>query len=453
MIDRTPVAVVGAGAAGLAATYHLRQAGFNVRLFDRNSRVGGKMLTTRRDGFMLEEGPSAMASSYHSVLRVAEGVGMNDQLIPASGLIALPDADGRMHYIDPTHILRAGLLTRLVSTRSKLQLRRLVMDLWRTRKIRRPDDLSLLEAYDHQSAEEYARERFGDELTELLVDPCTRSLTNCAASEVSAADLIYVFGTFMGAKGWFAFREGMTSYAETVGRLANQTLGAEVLEVNESVDESSVTWRDAVGQEQTERFAGVVLATDAITAARVHAGLDAQRRATLSGVNYTWSTVTHVALEKAPDLKSCFIFPRARDYPNLVILSLEHNKTPWQTPPGKGLVAIYPSSPYARELFDKDDDYIAKNLIAEAEPLIPGLGDGVEFTHISRWNPTLLQSRPGYWQAMRKFTVESEATDRRVQLAGDYFSPSSLNTASASGERAARRLVAALASSWTPSIS
>ena len=441
----TEVAVVGSGAAGLAATYHLHQAGFRVRLFDRNARLGGKMLTTRQDGFVLEEGPSAMASTYRSILGIAEGVGMKEQIVPASGLIAFPDADGDMHYIDPTHIVRSGLSTRLISTRSKLQLRSLVVDLWRTRKIRRPDDLSLLEDYDHQSAEEYSRQRFGDELTELLIDPCTRSLINCAASEVSAADLIYVFGAFMGAKGWFAFRQGMSSYAETVGGLAEQTLGAEVLEVAETADEASITWRDAAGAERTDRYAGVVLATDAHTAGRVHAGLDADRRATLSDVTYTWSTVTHVALERAPDVKSCFIFPRASDYPNLVILSLEHNKTPWQAPPGKGLVAIYPSSPHARELFDEDDDYIAKNLIAEAEALIPGLGDHVEFTHISRWNPTLLQTRPGYWKAMRRFTVQSEATDRRVQLAGDYFCPSSLNTASASGERAARRLITALA--------
>jgi oxygen-dependent protoporphyrinogen oxidase len=439
----TEVAVIGSGAAGLAATFHLHQAGYRVRLFDRNARLGGKMLTTRRDGFMLEEGPSAMASSYRHVLKVAEGVGMGEQIIPASGLIAFPDAGGEMHYIDPTHIVRSGIRTRLISTRSKLQLRSLAVDLWRTRKIRRPDDLSLLEAYDHQSAEEYSRERFGDELTDLLIDPCTRSLINCASSEVSAADLIYVFGAFMGASGWFAFRNGMTSYADTVGALADQTLGAEVLEVSETAEEASVIWRDA-GGEHTQTFAGVVVATDAHTAGRVHTGLGDERRQVLADVGYTWSTVAHIALERAPDLESCFIFPRASDYPNLVILSLEHNKTPWQTPPGKGLVAVYPSSPHAREIFDEDDEYIAKDLIGEAEALVPGLGEGVEFTHVSRWNPTLLQSRPGYWKAMREFTVRSEATDRRVQLAGDYFCPSSLNTASASGERAARRLMATL---------
>jgi phytoene dehydrogenase-like protein len=57
------VAVVGSGAAGLAAAFRLQEAGHRVRLFERNTRLGGKMLTTRREGFTLEEGPSAMAGA------------------------------------------------------------------------------------------------------------------------------------------------------------------------------------------------------------------------------------------------------------------------------------------------------------------------------------------------------------------------------------------------------
>ncbi|HEY1967072.1 MAG TPA: FAD-dependent oxidoreductase [Pseudonocardia sp.] len=54
---RLPIAVVGSGAAGLAAAFRLREAGHHVRLIERNDRLGGKMLTTRREGFTLEEGP------------------------------------------------------------------------------------------------------------------------------------------------------------------------------------------------------------------------------------------------------------------------------------------------------------------------------------------------------------------------------------------------------------
>jgi hypothetical protein len=44
---------------------------------------------------------------------------------------------------------------------------------------------------------------------------------------------------------------------------------------------------------------------------------------------------------------------------------------------------------------------------------------------------------------MQEFRRRSDASDRLIQLAGDYFCTSSLNVASAAGERAARTLLTA----------
>lgn len=395
---------------------------------------------------MIEGGPSAMAGSYHSILGIAREVGLGDEIVPASSVIGLSGPDGRLHYLDATHIARDGLLTRLISTGAKLRLARLMVDLLRTRGLRRPDDLSLLQAYDGISAETYSRTRLGDELTDVLIDPCVRSFVNCPSSEVSAADLLYVFGSFLGCRQYVAFRNGMSSYPERIAPYCDVHLNAEVLAATERGDCVDLNWRDADGVEHADSFAGVVIATDARHAASIHQGLDDWRREFLaSNVRYTWSAVAHVALDHRPPVESCFIFPAAKQHPDLLIISLEHNRTSWQTPPGKGLVGLYPASAYARELHDQPDDRIAADLIAQASALVPGLDDHVAFTHISRWHPTLLQSWPGYWTGMREFTQRGAQADRRIQLAGDYFCTSSLNTASASGERGARKLIAALA--------
>ena len=85
---------------------------------------------------------------------------------------------------------------------------------------------------------------------------------------------------------------------------------------------------------------------------------------------------------------------------------------------------------------------IAKNLINEAEAILPGLGSNIEFTHLARVTPAVMNSYPGYWTALADFRHRC-AADRRIQLAGDYFCVSSVNSASATGERAARALIAA----------
>ncbi|GAA5167517.1 hypothetical protein GCM10023321_60390 [Pseudonocardia eucalypti] len=438
-----PVAVVGSGAAGLAAAFRLRRAGHQVRLFERNDQVGGRMRTVVRDGFMIEEGPSVMARSYRSILGIAEQAGLGSEIVPASGVLGFPGRDGRVHYLDSARLVRDGLRTELVSARAKLGLLRLAADLVRYRKKASVEDLSLLCELDHLSAEEYGRARLGEELFDYLGDPCVRALVGCPSADVSAVDLLYVFGAFMTGERFVAFRGGMRSYAELVSREFDTRLGATVCSVEERPDEVELTWRDATG-EHTESFAGAVLACPAGVTAEIHTGLDAQRREFLANeVAYSYITVCNVAVDVAPDIRSCYIFPPARDYPRLLAIALEHNKVPGRAPAGKGSVGLYPSSDWCRELYEQDDELVAKTLIEAAEPLVPGLADHAEFTHVTRAHPCVMQSRPGYWTAMRSFQSRS-AGDRRVRLAGDYFCVSSLNTASASGERAARELLGAL---------
>lgn len=52
--------------------------------------------------------------------------------------------------------------------------------------------------------------------------------------------------------------------------------------------------------------------------------------------------------------------------------------------------------------------------------------------------------RPGYYCELVQFKVASRVHDSVIQLAGDYFAPSNVNSATAAGERAARDLVSAL---------
>jgi hypothetical protein len=60
-----------------------------------------------------------------------------------------------------------------------------------------------------------------------------------------------------------------------------------------------------------------------------------------------------------------------------------------------------------------------------------------------RWPYSWAKSYPGYWTGMKEFNRISAERDRLVRLAGDYFCVTSLNVATASGERAARNLLAA----------
>lgn len=52
------VAVIGAGLGGMSAAISLRAAGYEVDVFEKNSRMGGKLNVLEQDGFIFDLGPS-----------------------------------------------------------------------------------------------------------------------------------------------------------------------------------------------------------------------------------------------------------------------------------------------------------------------------------------------------------------------------------------------------------
>ncbi|MCA9887217.1 MAG: NAD(P)-binding protein, partial [Anaerolineae bacterium] len=55
-----PLVIIGAGIGGLAAAIRLRVAGYDVHIYEKNTRVGGKMSQYEADGFRWDTGPSVI---------------------------------------------------------------------------------------------------------------------------------------------------------------------------------------------------------------------------------------------------------------------------------------------------------------------------------------------------------------------------------------------------------
>ena len=71
------VLIIGAGLAGLAAAYQLRQAGVAVTLLEARNRVGGRVLThTLADGLRLEFGAEWIGASHTRLMALCEELGL-----------------------------------------------------------------------------------------------------------------------------------------------------------------------------------------------------------------------------------------------------------------------------------------------------------------------------------------------------------------------------------------
>ncbi len=76
------VVVIGAGIAGLAAAYRLQQAGTNVLVLEAADRSGGRMTTDMMNGYVIERGTQAIASTYPTIMSLVKEVGLEGDLRP-----------------------------------------------------------------------------------------------------------------------------------------------------------------------------------------------------------------------------------------------------------------------------------------------------------------------------------------------------------------------------------
>lgn len=68
------IAIVGGGAAGITAAIRLKDLGYSPIIFEATSRVGGKVLTVKKDAHLFEMGAILIGDQYQEILNLAKRV-------------------------------------------------------------------------------------------------------------------------------------------------------------------------------------------------------------------------------------------------------------------------------------------------------------------------------------------------------------------------------------------
>jgi protoporphyrinogen/coproporphyrinogen III oxidase len=116
------VAVVGGGVAGLTAAYRLKQRGVRVVVYEAANRVGGAVLTERREGYLAELGPSSLATPSPQLRALLGELGLESSILPASPAVLKRYVVRKNKLLPLPMSPQAFLTTRLLSNGAKLAL-------------------------------------------------------------------------------------------------------------------------------------------------------------------------------------------------------------------------------------------------------------------------------------------------------------------------------------------
>lgn len=435
----TPVeraVVVGGGIAGLTAAFRLRQRGFAVTVLEAAPEVGGKMSSLRRDGFTVNRAANILPSSYAALRALAGEVGPGGALGEIAPVLGVP-RDGTLHRMRASGLsmLLDGAGTGLLSWRSKLRLRNLMVDALRIRGSLSYADLGRAAPFDTETVAGYCERRLDPDIRTYLVEPIVRALYTSNAEDVSVVDFFFAALNFVGC-GLLRYPGGIDFLCRELASHLDVRTGTRAVRVEE--DDREVTVELADGS--VERAAACVVAVSGAHVPDLVPGLDPVVREILAEqLRYCVTVAAHVALDFRPD-ETAQILPIPRtEHPDLCVVTHDHNSSPDAVPAGKGLVSSYWLHEWGTARAGRGDDELLAEMVPVLDRFVPGLADGMLFAQVDRWDPAVVRSRPGWYAQVARLGARL-GDARRVQLAGDYLSASSTNACAVSGELAAQRV-------------
>lgn len=436
---KAPRAVIaGAGIAGLTAAYRLQQAGWQVEVFEAESRPGGRVETIVQHGYRVDTGATAFAARYPIATQLARELGL--RIVDTAPYLGVY-RDGRVRLLRLDRLILSGLRTDVLSWSTKLRLVRVVVDVLRAslRGMLSYEDLRAAAPLDTETARDYVRRLAGEEADAYLGEPITRALLLANSDKVSRVELMSgLVNAVAGRLSTLADGQGAIIDA-LLSRVSTVHLRSPVLSVKETAGGVRLDYLGRNGETKTVEADACVVATPLPVAAAICASARTGLAPLADALRFTQAINVAIGTTRPANTPAFLIqLPSAEDR-EICMIIVENNKAPDRAPAGQGLLSVsWEMSAAAGWMQRSDEDLVARSLETVLR-LFPELRDTVDFTYVRRWPIALPQTRVGVYQRIAEFTSKIDQISR-IQFAGDYLSQTGQNTAVAWGNTAAANL-------------
>ncbi|GIV61623.1 MAG: protoporphyrinogen oxidase [Rhodothermaceae bacterium] len=461
------IVIAGGGITGLAAAYRLQELArthglpLELHLFERDARLGGKILTERTGGFIVEAGPDIFLARKPAALDLCRELGLADRLRPTcpvrrgsyirrgNRLYALPEG---LSGLVPARLWPL-IASPLLSPWGKL---RLVLDTVLPARSGPP----VPGGSDDESVAAFFTRRLGREAYERLVEPLLGGIYGGDGEQLSLRatfprlrELERAHGSLI--RGLKARPEHTTpesaflslagGMAELTGALAAALTGVHVAAGRcvEAVEPAGGGYRIRAGGTSLEAEA-VLLATPAYVSARLVAPFAPALAGELAAIPYgsiaTLSLAYRLSDVPHPLDAYGYIIPRTEATPVLAC-TWSSSKLPERTPEGHALLRVFIAARAGNDdLLDRPDEALLALARDELRATL-GLTAVPVFHRLYRWQRAMPQYVLGHPERLDRIARHLDAHPG-LYLAGAGYRGVGIPDCIRDAEHAARQIAA-----------
>lgn len=444
--EKKKVVILGGGITGLTATFYLQKEAdekklpIEVTLIEATHRLGGKMQTIVKDGFVIEKGPDSFLARKKSASRLAKMIGIEDTLVSNTAGKSYILVHGRLHPMPSGAVM--GIPTKLTPfiTTGLFSF---------PGKMRAAADFVLprSKVQQDESLGQFFRRRLGNEVVENLIEPL---ISGIYASDIDQMSLMATFPNFYQIEQKYrslilGIKKGMpmnkkpkSNGGDKKGIFLTPRGGLQsfIDALEKKIGPDSILKGYRVQKvEKTEAGYNIilnnqkVLTADAVISALPHRVLpsvfsDYPFFDKFKDVPSTSVATVALAFPKEAIKKDIngtgFVVSRNSDF-SITACTWIHKKWPHACPEGKVLLRCFVGRPGDEAIVDLSDDQIIKSVLEDVNKTM-NITMEPEFSIVSRWKNAMPQYTVGHLE--RLSTVLSQADQK---LPGIFFAGSSFH--------------------------
>lgn len=453
LTQKKKVVVVGGGMAGCAATFYLQkqaeEQGLPIEtiLIEGKDRLGGKIQTLVKDGFVVERGPDSYLKRKASMTKLIQEVGLGDKIVSNTAgksyvyargkLNAMPEGSFMGIPVEVGPFVFSGLFSPIGKVRAGFDF-----------------ILPASTPKQDQSIGAFLRHRFGDEAVNNLIEPL---LAGIYAGDIDEMSLMSVFPMFYQVEQKYGSvirgiqktmpkkpkakpneakkgsKQGMfntvTTGLESVINAIEERLAPASVRKNtrvQSIEKTDQGYKLSLSNEQVIMADAVILATEGRNIAKIFP--NEEGLAWFSNLRAT--TVGNVAMAFSKDAiekdinGTGFLVARNNGF-SITATTWTHKKWPHSAPEDKVLLRCYVGRPGEEEIVSQSDEEIVKIVLEDLRKTM-NISEEPEWAVITRWQEAMPQYTVGHKDRIMETKAYMEENLPGVYFGGGSYEGSGL---------------------------